>query len=402
MSINQEITRINTDKVTIRNKLVSAGLVESNANLDTIAEAIDGMTVNNTISAEIVEGESFTITQGYHKGGTVTAIAGGGDYDLQSKTVTPTKSQQTVTSDEGFYGLSSVTVNAIPQNYADVSQTTASAGDVLVNKSFVNANGVATAGTMADNGTVNRTLDTSTTSYTIAAGKHSGSGKIQISLEEKSATPTETAQNITPTSGKVLSKVVVGAIPDKYIDTSSATVIASKLLDDEVAYGYDSTTHKAVEVVGTMANNGALSGTLNTTTKTFTIPAGYTTGGSVSITTEEKTATPSTSSQTITPTAGKVLSKVTVNAIPSSYANTSDATIDASEVLSGQIAYGYNSGTGSAIKITGSMANNGDVSGTITGMGTITGDTYVDIPAGYTTGGRVSLTSDIENALALV
>lgn len=39
--------------------------------------------------------------------------------EAQSKTVTPTFSQQSVTPDSGYTHLTGVTVNAIPVNYAD-------------------------------------------------------------------------------------------------------------------------------------------------------------------------------------------------------------------------------------------------------------------------------------------
>lgn len=46
---------------------------------------------------------------------------GGGEYLLQSKTATPTKSNQSVRPDSGYYGLSRVTVQAIPDEYQDTT-----------------------------------------------------------------------------------------------------------------------------------------------------------------------------------------------------------------------------------------------------------------------------------------
>lgn len=175
-TISDEILRITTDRNTIRTKLVAMGLATSTDNLDDLADAITGITDRGAVEATVIEGATYTIPAGYHNGsGTVTGIQGGGNYDLQSKTVTPTKSQQSITPDSGKYGLSSVTVEAIPSNYQDVSTVTAEAADVLTGKVFVGSDGVSTAGTMPANGAISGTIDGLTnTSYTIPAGYTSG------------------------------------------------------------------------------------------------------------------------------------------------------------------------------------------------------------------------------------
>lgn len=282
MSISTELSRIQTDRNTIRTKLVSLGLVASSANLDACANAIQGIENRGAVSATVQEGDTYTIPAGYHNGtGTVSGVAGGGNYSLQSKTITPTKTQQAITPDSGYYGLSDVTVGAIPEAFQDVSSVTAAAADVLTGKVFVDAEGRVTTGTMANNGAVTRTLNTSTKTYTIPAGYHNGSGKVSITTEEKTATPTKASQAITPTSGKVLSKVTVAAIPANYIDTTDANAVAADILVEKAAYV------DGVKVEGTMPNNGAVGGTIDgITTTSFTIPAGHTTGGTVSLTSD--------------------------------------------------------------------------------------------------------------------
>lgn len=280
MSIATEISRIQTDRNTIRNKMIELGLAESTANLDTLAAAVEGITNCGAVSAQVQEGDTYTIPKGYHNGsGTVSGVAGGGSYNLQSKSVTPTKQQQNITPDAGYYGLSDVTVAAIPAAYQDVSSVTAAAGDVLTGKVIVTADGKVTTGTMTNNGAVSKVLTAGEPTYTVPKGYHSGAGTVSIVPETKTATPTKAQQTVSPTEGKVLSSVTVEAIPAQYVDTSDATAVAAQILDGATAYV------DGEKVEGTMPNNGAISGTFDgLTTTSYSVPAGYTTGGSVSLT----------------------------------------------------------------------------------------------------------------------
>lgn len=355
MSISVELSRIQTNRNTIRTKLVELGLATNTDKLDALASAIENLVNRGAVQVEVKEGETYTIPAGYHNGsGVVSGVSGGGNYTLQTKTVTPTKKQQSVASDEGYYGLSAVTVGPIPDAYQDVTSVTASAGDVLTGKVYVTSDGTVTTGTMVNNGAVSKALDVTTITYTIPKGYHSGTGKVTITLEEKSVTPTKEAQTVTPTSGKVMSKVTVAPIPDEYQDVTNVDATAK-----DVLVGKTIVDATGAEIEGSMADNGAKTATLDAG-GSYTIPAGYHNGS------------------------GKITAKT--------LASQTAGTAGAAEILSGETAWVGGS------KVTGTMANNGATGGDIDGLT----KTSVTIPAGYTTGGTVSLTGDIEEALAAI
>lgn len=64
----------------------------------------------------------------------------------------------------------------------------------------------------------------------------------------------------------------------KFYDTAGADFAAGDLLTGKTGYG------STGAISGSMANNGSTSGTISTKAGTVTIPAGYTTGGTVSLT----------------------------------------------------------------------------------------------------------------------
>lgn len=283
MSTQTEITRLQEARNKIRTWEVGLGIATSTDKLDDLATKAAAIKNQGAVDANVKEGETYTIPAGYHNGsGTVKGVAGGGSYNLQTKKITPTKEQQSVVPDAGNYGLSSVTVEAIPENYQDISAVTVEEGDVRANKVFIKADGSTTAGTLADNGAVAKTLDTTANnqSYTVPAGIHNGKGTVAITLEEKAVTPTKKAQDITPTVGKVLDKVTVAAIPADYQDVTGVTAVAADVLEGKKIVTADGTV-----VTGTMTDNGTITATIDgLTTTSYTIPAGKTSGGTVSLT----------------------------------------------------------------------------------------------------------------------
>lgn len=169
--------------------------------------------------------------------------------------------------------------------------------------------------------------------------------------QSKTATPTKLTQEIVPDSGKVLSKVTIEPIPSQYI-------IPSGILNISTNGTHDVTSKATVNVnveAGKTEQEGEITikanGINTLSPDTGKVFSKVTITTDVQPTLQEKTITPTKLVQSITPDSDNDgLSKVIVNAIPSEYITTVDATATASDLLQSKTAYVKGS------KITGSIA----------------------------------------------
>lgn len=294
MSIATEISRLKEAKAIIHDKLDDFGLVTNSANLNTLANAIDGIENCGNVSLEVVEGESINIPAGYHKGGGVVVgksnTAGDAEtYRRQVKTgITPQKGKEVhVTPDSGYYALESVTVDPIPDRFNDTSGVKVNSEQMLAGNVAIGPNGETIDGRMNNNGNIDRVLDTANTFTTIDEGYHAGSGTVRIDIDTKPPVePTKEVQDIVPDAGKVLGKVTVAPIPEKYIDTTETKSPASaeNILVNKVAYV------NGAKVKGTMKDLGSATMSFDgLTTTQITVDAGYTSGGTISLTDDIET-----------------------------------------------------------------------------------------------------------------
>lgn len=118
------ITPNNTQQVAIQSGTYAEGSVIVSA----VPTEVKNITTNGTYEPE--SGKYFS---------SVNVNIAGDSFDTQTKTVSPTKSMQTITPDNGYDGLSSVTVEAIPSEYITTTDATAVATDILLGKTaYVN------------------------------------------------------------------------------------------------------------------------------------------------------------------------------------------------------------------------------------------------------------------------
>lgn len=203
-----------------------------------------------------------------------------------------------------------------------------------------------------------------------------------INNQDKTVTPTTSKQSITADAGySGLGTVTVNAVTaaidpniksgniksgitilgvsgsSKVLDTTDGTAKSSDVLSGKTAYV------NGAKITGEIPDAEPITGFTKDTQGVYTPVKGDTfliTGGSY------------------------VRGDIQVNGIPANFADTTGAT----NFTAGQLLTGQKGVNGKGTLITGSMPNNGDVSGTIS---TKTGT--VAVPAGYTTGGTVAIAS---------
>ena len=164
--------------------------------------------LGDATAADVAEGKTFTSAAGLKVTGTHVCSGGGATSTLQSKTVSPSTSQQTITPDSGYDGLSQVTVNAMPSGKLN-TPTVSSSGLITAQ--------VGTSGYLASGTKVTKQLTTQaakTVTPTASEQTVVNSGVYTTGAVKVAAVPSETKTitangTYTPSSGKFFSSVTV-------------------------------------------------------------------------------------------------------------------------------------------------------------------------------------------------
>lgn len=251
-------------------------------------------------------------------------------------------------------------------------------------------------------------VDLSYPNFTAGYMTSSPGSSINLHLQNEVITPTSETQTVTPSSNyyyinsvtvngdanliasNIKSGVSIFGVNGSYsgeagLDTSDATATTADILATKTAYV------NGEKITGAMVNNGATGGTINTQGGTYTIPAGYTTGGTVTANLSSTTLTNSI----FTSNTGYYLEATndygwkTEITLPAGYYSGGTVSKTYSQVLpapttavaaSGML-LGYQAYDKDGKVLTGTMPNNSDVDVTLSGSSL----TYT-VPAGYHNG----------------
>lgn len=128
---------ISTANDTVTPGTLRRGYTAHDAAGNPIVGTYDGV-ITDIVPLNVTENGTYTAPVG-EAYSPVNVDVSGGSVTLQSKSVTPTESQQTVTADSGYDGLSSVIVGAVSSSYVGSGIARRSASDLTASGATVTA-----------------------------------------------------------------------------------------------------------------------------------------------------------------------------------------------------------------------------------------------------------------------
>lgn len=156
---------------------------------------------------------------------------------------------------------------------------------ILSGYSAYDNNGVLVAGNIQSKGAT--TYNTSSSDQTIASGVYLSGNQIIKAVKTANISPENVKYGVTIKVGDANDDDRITSAAGTFTGASTVSTGQTGAGASQILEGYSAFLNGA-EVQGTMAANGAVGGTITTKSQTVTIPAGYTTGGSVSISSTEQ------------------------------------------------------------------------------------------------------------------
>ena len=194
----------------------------------TVSTYVSGGSLGDAKASDVVAGKTFTSSSGIKITGSHSCSSGSTTHTLQSKSVSPSESSQTVTPDSGYDGLSQVTVSAISNTYV---------GSGITKKAAA-------------------TYTPSTSNQTIASGQYLNGAQTIKGDSNLVASNIKSGVSIFGVSGSYTAS-------SSGTDTSDATATASDILSGKTAYV------KGSKITGTIASQAAQTITPGTSDKTI-------------------------------------------------------------------------------------------------------------------------------------
>lgn len=153
-AMNNAVSSIRTSsQVSVQTKTVNPNSTTQVIAPDTGYDYLSSVQVNpvNATTLNVSNNGTYNPPSGSYYSSVVVNTETSTEFNLQTKNVIPSQNPQSVTPDTGYNGLSSVTIQAIPSNYADITNVTAAVGDVLEGETFVDSSGATKTGTLVVN-----------------------------------------------------------------------------------------------------------------------------------------------------------------------------------------------------------------------------------------------------------